>query len=619
MHTRFHFASAAVGFLPFALSALVACGQGHPSSDGGFGNDGGGRDGGGRDGGGRDGGGRDGGGRDGGGRDGGGRDGGGRDGGGRDGGVLPPPDLEFDETLYIDGSLSTACSGTYDVASRACGGGTQTAYQTFAAASEGAAPGTLFLIREGTYREVLHLAVSGSATAYVGYSAYDDETVVIADVNSSESGEDYGPIWLDHVSYNLIRGLTVRGSVGFLRAVDAHHNVIDACNFDGSTLYPSASKRGGLYFAGSHHNQLINSRVFQGTDSLSLVHSDYNLIAGNTFELAGHDIFSIKCGSYNVLRTNDFTNPNQKLGSVFDCEGDTMSWHGNGDLVASMAILDATRRNVIEGNVFHGSQAYYSTSGGNGIQYAGQDGIVRRNVFYATNVGLAMQHYPDEALYVHGTRVYHNVFHANYCAGIALRGPDGEGRIADNEYLNNILWDNQGWDGDCSGVSPAQILYRSSMIGHRWRRNDIASSLGNTIIRAEFGSEYMLSAFGEASVFESTLEVDPAFTNADDHDYTLSVGSPLDDAGDFLTTIVSASGSGSIIQVDDAGYFYDGFGIEGERGDVVQLEGQTETATIMAVDYATNTVTVDRPLTWTSGLGLGLRFDGVAPNIGAFE
>jgi hypothetical protein len=476
-----------------------------------------------------------------------------------------------------------------------------------------------FKIRAGTYTEVLHLDVSGRATAYVGYVAYAGEEVAIANVSSTEDGEDYGPIWLDHVSYNLVRGLTVQGSVGFLRAVDAHNNVIDRCNFNGSTLYPGASKRGGLYFSGSHHNRVLNSRVFQGTDALSFVHSDYNMVLGNTFELAGHNIFDILCSSYNVIRGNDLTNPIQKLGAVLDCESATMSWHGNGDLAQSNPVLDSAQHNLIERNVFHGTEHYYSTSGGNGIQYAGQNGIVRRNVFYETNVGLGMQQYADEALYSYGNRVYHNVFHANFCAGISVKPSGDQGRIDDNEYKNNILWNNEGYGGDCSGESPAQILFRRSVSGHRWVRNNIASAAGNTIIREEFGNEYDLAGFPGASAFEATLEVDPEFENAANHEYALADGSRMEDAGHFLTTFTSATGSGTTIQLADASYFYDGFGIPGEEGDLVQVEDRTETARVIAVDYSSDVVTLDRSLSWTQGQGFGLPYDGDAPDVGAFE
>ena len=46
-----------------------------------------------------------------------------------------------------------------------------------------------------------------------------------------------------------------------------------------------------------------------------------------------------------------------------------------------------------------------------GIQYAGQDGIIRRNIFRDTvGPALDMCVYPQEARYDTGNRVYHNVF-----------------------------------------------------------------------------------------------------------------------------------------------------------------------------------------------------------------
>jgi hypothetical protein len=73
------------------------------------------------------------------------------------------------------------------------------------------------------------------------------------------------------------------------------------------------------------------------------------------------------------------------------------------------------------------------------------------------------------------------------------------------------------------------------------------------------------------------------------------------------------------MQVDNAGYFYDGFDIPGEVGDLIQLSGQTQTARIVEIDYATNTLTLDRALTWMAGQGVSLAYSGNAPDIGASE
>ncbi len=444
--------------------------------------------------------------------------------------------------------------------------------------------------------------------------------MVIRSVNSVAGGEDYGPVWLDHVSYNLIRGITVRDSVGFLRAVDAHYNVIEDALFDGSQLYPGSSKRGGIYIAWSTNNKILNSTINRGTDSLSLIRSDRNVIHGNTFTNAGHDVWNIKCGSFNVIRANTVTNPQQKLGSVFDCEANTTSWHDNGEFAEARAIVDATRRNLIEGNVFHHSIDYYSTSGGNGIQYAGQQGIIRKNIFYPNNVGLGMTQYPDEALYNYGNRVYGNVFHNNRCGGVAVTGPRGTDHIEDNVYKNNAFWDNKGWlpDTNCVGVSPAQILYRENFGGHRFIGNLIASSLGRTLLRNEYGVEEDLAPYEQDGRILRSIEADPQFNAETRADYTARTGSPLIDRGEHLTTVRSA-GTGRQIPVADASWFYDGFGITGERGDLIQLEGQTGTARITRVDYAAQQITVDRDLEWRAGQGVSLGFTGTGPDIGVYE
>ena len=110
---------------------------------------------------------------------------------------------------------------------------------------------------------------------------------------------------------------------------------------------------------------------------------------------------------------------------------------------------------------------------------------------------------------------------------------------------------------------------------------------------------------------------DPLFTDPDNHDYTLQVGSGCRNAGVYLTTITSTTGSGYSFIVADAGYFTDGWGIT--DADYIQLEGQTQAARISAIDYATGAISVNTSLSWTQGDGVALAFDGAAPDIGYIE
>jgi hypothetical protein len=102
-------------------------------------------------------------------------------------------------------------------------------------------------------------------------------------------------------------------------------------------------------------------------------------------------------------------------------------------------------------------------------------------------------------------------------------------------------------------------------------------------------------------------------------DLHLGSGSPCRDAGTFLTTIISSSGSGTVFQVADAGYFIDGWGIPGVSGDEIQIVGNSQKARIIQVDYGTNTITVNVPLTWTQNQGIALAYVGAAPDVGAHE
>lgn len=542
--------------------------------------------------------------------------------------IEPKLDMQsfaFSETIYIDAKLNRDCRD-YSVKKRSCGAGEALAFSSIAASSNAAKPGVLFLLRAGDYKEVLHVTRSGTENAYLGYSAYPGETVTLLNVNSLDNKEDYGAIWLDQVSYVLINEIDVRGSIGFGRLLNAHYNIISNSEFNESAIWREGrgkSKRGGLYVAFSHYNRIVHNRFYKGTDSLALIHSNHNLVANNRMDLAGHDVWSIKCGSYNVLRNNEFSNENQKLGSVFDCEKATMAWHGNGAFSQPKEVVDSTQFNLIDSNIFKDSVHYYSTSGGNGIQYAGQNGIIRRNVFYHVNVGIGMTSYGQEAAFNYGNRVYNNTFHDNWCVGLAISSPLK--KMTDNEYRNNILWNNQGLGASqCAEKNAKQILLRNSKTsGGRFINNNIASSVDEYVIGI-WGSErshslfsYYLS-FGVAEIDDST-QVDPLFKSESNHDYSLQAESPMIDAGAFLTSVISADGSGNQIQLADVKYFYDGYSIPGEVGDKVQIAGRDETATIVKIDYTKQAIILNKPLTWLQGDGIALSYNGVSPDIGARE
>jgi hypothetical protein len=497
--------------------------------------------------------------------------------------------------VYVDSGIEGEICRNYDPSTRSCGTGTDTAYRRLSTVLPDAVAGTIVLMRGGTYSDQLAPAKSGTPGAPVTFRGYPGEQVRLT----------AGPaISLLSRDYIVIDGLRVENTT-WLEARNSHHNVLQNCFFSKS---PAAGTSGNIRFVQSDYNQILNNRIEEAHDNVVLIASSHNLVQANTILQGRHSVIGIRCGSNNIIRGNYFANSLQKIGEVYDCGEDTS---------AVPHAFNATKQNVFENNIFADASSYYSSSGGNGIQYGGQQGIIRRNVFYHCNIGLGMAVYGDESLYNTDNHVYHNVFYDNDGAGIsaahaALR----------NAFKNNILFSNKGTLPDCFGISPGQLSYRTSPgPTSRFENNDFFyQHPGDPVIEEEFSAGRSVTQAGTLfpGVFINTLEVDPQFVDVPGYDFHLAPGSPLRDAGTWLTKTAGA-GTGAVLSLENAGAFCDGFGIPGEQGDLIRMEGQTEVFRIIRIDYPGNTVTVDRDLAWSSGQGVSLAFEGTAPDVGAFE
>ena len=499
--------------------------------------------------------------------------------------------------VYVDPLLTEACT-SYDPVLRVCLVGTNRAYSTLSAAAAAATPGTTVLIRGGTYSEQLAPHKSGLPDASIVFKAYDGEQVHIA------APTGYPAVDLSDCSHLVIDGIQAENCF-WLEADNANSNVVQNCVF---THSPATGTTGNVRFVLSDYNRVLNNIIEDGNDNLCFIESDRNLAASDTIILGRHSIFGIRCGNSNVIFGNYFSNPAQHIAEVYDCGVDTDP---------APHSFNATKHNVIEWNIFDVATNHYSISGGNGIQYSGQQGIIRRNVFTECNVGLCMQVYSDEALFNTSNRVYNNVFYTNTGPGLGLFAA-----TTNNIYVNNVFLGNQGCINDCAVTTPGQITYRPTFAGGVLLvRNDLFfQTPGQPVLEKEFSDGYTVVQFTNMfpDVAFDTLEEDPLFVDAPGFDFALQPGSPMIDAGVFLTTAAD-SGSGTNLPVADAGWFRDSFGIEGLAGDLIQLEGQTQPARVMAVNYRNNVLALERPLIWTSGQGVALAFNGAAPDLGAYE
>jgi hypothetical protein len=366
--------------------------------------------------------------------------------------------------------------------------------------------------------------------------------------------------------------------------------VSDSIMFDtagGVLFYPSETRPG-------HHNTVrgstvtVNRSLNQNRDCL-VVHADdhgrqagdYHLFEDNIVSGCGEGGFDITSGDYHILRNN--------IGFNHGEECIQMGHDSDHVVIENNICFENDRQGIIVlGNIAEGARG---------------KNIVRNNiVFNSTKAGIITK--LDNA-------IYNNVFSNSETRRDISLGYE-EDKADGSSFINNVVYNDLGSTGRMqftiglpSGIEmDFNNYYTTSSDLRMFYIQDTGEVLTLEQMRDLYGSG-VHSFIG-----------DPMFIDVSGNDFHLQADSPLIDAGTFLTTTTS-SGSGMVMSVEDASYFMDGYGIV--EGDLIQLEGQTQTARITSVDYDNNIITVDTPLTWSSEQGVGLPYAGNRPDIGAYE
>ena len=544
-------------------------------------------------------------------------------------------------------------------------------WQTIAKANTELQAGDTVFIREGTYNERINPINSGTPGNYITYKAYPEETPVIDRSVLITSWFNYtGSIyWAHYTGYTIplwedtfneagfYCGLwpvfslseldepgkffhdeinqrfyvwtsngddpnnhTMRASTGKGAHFNKNYIVIDGIHMKwivigilsencSNCIFKNLDIQytyGGISLSGeTHHNQLLDNTIFHSGswywdegDGIYLT-GHHTLIEGNDISLTGH----------NPISTRGYTIGTQPHHNIIQ----NNRLHDSG----SSAICSNwdTYREVWRYNF-----AYRCT--GCGLQVDGNDNAFYNNVCYHN--GQSGGVYLTDDRVGGNNKFFNNTFYNNN--SIYLSQPqqilypeewsitESSGSVVDNNmFTNNIIYNTEDDSTKLYMVYSVLDELRNNVFNY----NDFFNNREVYICDVLTGT-YPLS-WWEANYpvnFNNNIIMDPLFVAPDNEDFNLKSNSQLINAGTFLTNTIS-SGSGSVITLEDAGYFCDGYGLI--EGDLIQLEGQDETVRIIDVDYDGNIITIAGSLVWVTGQGISFPYNGSAPDIGAFE
>jgi hypothetical protein len=469
-------------------------------------------------------------------------------------------------------------------------------WETLQKANDTLQPGDTVYIRSGTYTgQTIQPSRSGTSdTLRIVYTSFPGDEVVVRD-------STYG-IRLNAKSFITVNGIKFINHNRFFRIASGHYNIISYCTFDqrspSSTDWAGARIGAEEYVSSldpdsepSTHNWVHHCRFTRwmygaynenrgalldiGNNLVAGDHSSYNLIEDNTFAYGGHHTLGVY-SPFNVIRRNYFHN-----------ETNAVNWDYQG-YRSSITEGSTAGRSLYEGNRYGDCET-------SGMSLRSAKNIFRFNLFYRSGQGgLQVVSNTADVDKADSNYIYHNTFYrnghlatyANFQGGMYFANWSDQSPL-ENVVKNNIFFDNRNGAITYEGYIAPQI------IENNWDQNDVDPG-------------FMDLANGGPD--------DPTLP-----DLRLTAGSGAIDGGKALTTITSASGSGTIFTVEDAGCFMDGWGMPRVQGDLIQLLGSNQSVRITGVDYTSNTIEIDQALTWTQGQGVALAYDGAAPDLGAFE
>jgi hypothetical protein len=250
------------------------------------------------------------------------------------------------------------------------------------------------------------------------------------------------------------------------------------------------------------------------------------------------------------------------------------------------------------------------------------DAIIRNNIFDKNDFSLFWFSSPSFAT-IEDNKIYHNVFYKPADAGSSTQALSGSAIAVDyyaavnrNIYNNNIIYDPLG---------TYAIVFENqggSVTGNTFKKNIIYDTANLRLRYA--GTTYTTVAAAEAgmpSVFiPGNVATNPTFTDPENDDFSLAIGSPGLATASFLATIqtggISGTAPATFTLGTNEGYAFapSDWGVPNFDGDFVYNQNGTRAR---VTGRTANTITVDSATGFSAGDTLTVMpFTGSAPDIG---
>ncbi len=460
--------------------------------------------------------------------------------------------------------------------------GTETLpWKTIQKAANTLIAGDTVYIKAGTYTpsQKIDLINSGTAENFISFMAYPgDEHLVIIDGSNIPLTGWYGVFTVSSKEYIRVSGIKIINSsyagifVENSSGIMIDNNYTDKTHSSGISVWDSRNI--------TVNNNIVRRACWPSDgiqECISIANTDSVLVSNNIVYDGGSIGFGgggegidLKDGCQNGIVYNNTVHDVASVGIYIDAYETGQS---------NIQVLKNTVYNISGVGV-----AVASEEGG-----ALQDVIVSKNTVYNCDDRALVIHWTNKPDYViKNIYVHHNTFYDNgEGLDIGAHSQSGNINIYNNIFSRNSIYQMQNSSTD---LNPSEIHLKNNLFD------------GENPDWALRGDDY--------------ISAEPGFVDVQSGDFRLNDASPAIDQGTFLTKTIG-SGMGSTVEVENAGFFTNGYGLK--EGDSIRFEGQTQQFEIIAVDFTLNTITLNDETSWDNGNGVSLSYNGNYPDIGAYE